>query len=75
MRIGRALVQRVVAPATLSLPVRKGEQAGTVEIMLGGSVIATAPLVASRSVSRPGLGGRLSFYAGRTAHHVWSFLP
>jgi len=75
VRLGRPLVQRVVAPATLALPVRKGEHAGKVEIMLGGNVIATAPLVASRSVSRPGPGGRLSFYAGRTAHHVWSFLP
>jgi hypothetical protein len=73
VRLGRPLVQRVVAPSSLSLPVRSGERVGKVEIMLGGSVIATEPLVTSRSVSNPGLGGRLSFYAGRTVHHAWSW--
>jgi hypothetical protein len=42
--------------------------------MLNGAVIAQEPLVASRSVSRPGFGGRVSFYARRTAHHLWSFV-
>ena len=74
MRLGRPLLQRVVVPATLALPVHKGEQVGKVQVMLDGRVIATQPLVATRSVSRPGLGGRLSFYAGRTAHHLWSFV-
>jgi len=74
VRLGRPLLQRVVVPATLVLPVHKGEQVGKVQVMLDGRVIATQPLVATRSVSRPGLGGRLSFYAGRTAHHLWSFV-
>ena len=74
VRLGRPLLQRVVVPAALALPVHKGEQVGKVQVMLDGRVIATQPLVATRSVSRPGLGGRLSFYAGRTAHHLWSFV-
>jgi D-alanyl-D-alanine carboxypeptidase (penicillin-binding protein 5/6) len=74
VRLGRPLVQRVVAPASLPLPVREGTRVGKVEIMLDGIVIATEPLVASRSVARPDLAGRLSYYAGRTAHHLWSFV-
>jgi D-alanyl-D-alanine carboxypeptidase (penicillin-binding protein 5/6) len=73
VRLGRPLVQKVVAPASLPLPVRKGARVGMVEILLDGNVIAAEPLVASRSVSPPGLGGRLSFYAGRTVHHAWSW--
>jgi serine-type D-Ala-D-Ala carboxypeptidase (penicillin-binding protein 5/6) len=74
VRIGRPLVQRVLAPSTLALPVHAGERVGKVEVLLNGTVIAQEPLVATRSVSRPGFGGRASFYTRRTVHHLWSFL-
>jgi D-alanyl-D-alanine carboxypeptidase (penicillin-binding protein 5/6) len=74
VRLGRPLVQRALVPATLALPVHAGDRVGKVEILLDGSVIAQEPLVASRSVSRPGLGGRVSFYARRTVHHLWSLV-
>ena len=40
----------------------------------GGKLVATEPLVAARSVSRPGLGRRVSWYAGRTVKHMWGWL-
>jgi D-alanyl-D-alanine carboxypeptidase (penicillin-binding protein 5/6) len=74
VRLGRPLVERVVAPTIAPLPVRKGDRLGEVQIFYRGGLLAAEPLVAARSVPRPGLGGRLSFYAGRTVHHVWSWL-
>jgi D-alanyl-D-alanine carboxypeptidase (penicillin-binding protein 5/6) len=74
VRIGRPLVERVLVPARLSLPVRAGDRVGKIQVVLDGAVIAQEPLVASRSVSRPGLGGRVSFYARRTVHHLWSLV-
>jgi D-alanyl-D-alanine carboxypeptidase (penicillin-binding protein 5/6) len=74
VRVHAPLVERVVAPAEVSLPVIQGEVLGRVEIWRGRRLLATRPLVAGRSVAKPGVGGRLSFYAGRTVHHLLSFL-
>lgn len=74
VRVDRRLVERVVAPAVVSLPVRRGEQLGEVRVYDGkGTMIASRPLVAAESRSRPGVGGRVGWYAGRTAHHVWGW--
>jgi hypothetical protein len=37
-------------------------------------LLARKPLVAGRTVERPGPLGRAGFYAGQTAHHIWSWL-
>ncbi len=70
VRLGRPLVERVVAPASVALPVRQGERLGRVDVYVSGALVGSRPLVAARSVSRPGLGGRISWYAGRTLHHI-----
>jgi D-alanyl-D-alanine carboxypeptidase (penicillin-binding protein 5/6) len=70
VRIGRPLVERVVAARTASLPVRKGQRLGTVTVSSRGRVIARRPLVAARTVERPGLASRVGWYAGRTAHRL-----
>ncbi len=64
------LVERVVAPDAARLPVHKGQRLGEVRVLSGGRLVARRPLVAARSVSRPGLFGRLGFYGGRTFSHV-----
>jgi D-alanyl-D-alanine carboxypeptidase (penicillin-binding protein 5/6) len=74
VRIDRMLVEQVVAPTTVSLPVRKGERLGEVRVYAGSTLLARRPLVASRSIARPGLGGRTAWYAGRIVHHVWSWV-
>jgi D-alanyl-D-alanine carboxypeptidase len=66
VRVDRPLVERVVAPSTAHLPVRQGEELGEVNVFSGRQLVARAPLVAARSVARPGLFGRVGFYAGRT---------
>jgi len=71
---GSPIVQRIVAPSSLRLPVRRGETLGHVEVWSGTRLLGTRPLRASRSVPRPGLGGRLRWYATRTVKHLWGFI-
>ncbi len=53
----RPLVERVVAPRGVELPVRKGEKLGEVRVYDRGRVIARSPLVAARSVEEPSMTG------------------
>ena len=73
VRVGRPLTERVVAATAVSLPVRRGQVLGHVEVWAGKRLVGRRALVASRSVARPGLAGRVGWYAGRTVHHVLTF--
>jgi D-alanyl-D-alanine carboxypeptidase len=73
-RVDRPLVQKIVAPVVVSLPIRRGETLGRIEVWAGRRLVARSPLVASRSIARPGVGGRVGWYAERTVEHVWSWL-
>jgi hypothetical protein len=70
VRAGRPLVERVIAPSAVSLPVVRGQRLGRIELWDGHKLLGTRPLLAARSVSRPGFGGRLRWYATRTGHHL-----
>jgi D-alanyl-D-alanine carboxypeptidase len=74
VHVDRLLVERVVAPTILTAPVRRGQPLGELCVFEGRTLVASASLIAARSVARAPLGDRLAFYAGRTAHHVWSWL-
>ena len=69
-RVGRPLTETVVARTRVSLPVRRGEVLGRVEIRDGSRVVGRRDLVASRTINKPGVVGRLGWYAGRTVHHL-----
>jgi D-alanyl-D-alanine carboxypeptidase (penicillin-binding protein 5/6) len=71
---GRAIVIRVVAPSSVALPVRRGEKLGRIEAWAGTTLLGTRPLLAARSVPRPGMGGRLRWYATRTVKDLWGFI-
>jgi serine-type D-Ala-D-Ala carboxypeptidase (penicillin-binding protein 5/6) len=73
VRVGRPIVTRVVAPSAVRLPVRRGAQLGRVEVWDGRTLLGTRPLLAARSVGRPGFGGRLRWYATRTVHDLIGF--
>jgi D-alanyl-D-alanine carboxypeptidase (penicillin-binding protein 5/6) len=68
--VSKPLVREVVAPDVVSLPVSQGQSLGQVRIYQGGRLLAAVPLVAARSVSRPGLAGRVGWYATRTLHDM-----
>ena len=73
VRRGIPLVERVVAPPAVQLPVRRGQALGRVEIWRGRDLLGSRPLRAARSVEKPGAFSRLGWYAGRTMHHVAGF--
>ncbi len=66
----RPLVETVVAPVAVSLPVRAGQRLGEVVVRDGGRVVARSPLVAARSVANPGWLDRARFVATRTVDHL-----
>jgi D-alanyl-D-alanine carboxypeptidase (penicillin-binding protein 5/6) len=72
--VGRALVERVVAPVGVDLPVSEGQKLGEVRVYDRQRLIASSPLVASRSISKPGVLGRTGWYVGRTAHNMWGWV-
>ena len=74
VRIGRPLVERVVAPPLVALPVDKGDRLGTVRIYSRGRLVGERPLVAAESVSAPGLGGKLRWYVTRTIANAWGLI-
>jgi len=73
VRVDRPLVERVVAPASLHLPVARGQRVGEVRVYSGKRLVARRALVTERAVARPGLGGRVGFYASRTLHNIGSW--
>jgi serine-type D-Ala-D-Ala carboxypeptidase (penicillin-binding protein 5/6) len=66
----RPLVERVVAPVGVELPVQKGEELGEVRVYERGRLIARSPLVASRSMSEPGALHRAGWFVGRAAGNM-----
>ncbi|HEY2938385.1 MAG TPA: D-alanyl-D-alanine carboxypeptidase family protein [Gaiellaceae bacterium] len=74
VRVDLPLVRRLVAAEAAELPVSRGQTLGRVQIFQRGRLLGSVPLVASRSVEQPGVGGRAGWYARRTLHHMWGLL-
>jgi len=75
VRVGRPIIEKIVAPTAVDLPVARGERLGRIEVWTGGKLLGTRPLLAGRSVSRPGVGGRLRLHSTPTVHNLPSLLP
>ena len=73
VRVGRPLVEKVIAPRALDLPVRKGQAVGQVRIYAGGRLMGARPLVTARSVSAPGFAGEAGWYIGRTFSNLFGW--
>src|SRR5262249_42180129 len=69
-RLGHPLTEKVVAASAVSLPVKRGDVLGHVEVWDRGKLRGSSALVASRTVNKPGLVSRLGWYAGRTLHNL-----
>jgi D-alanyl-D-alanine carboxypeptidase len=70
VRVDRPLVVRVVAAGEATLPLTRGTRLGEVRVFSGRKLVARQPLVAERSISRPGVAGRVGYYARRTLSHI-----
>ena len=68
------LVERVVAPGAVGLPVREGARLGRIEVYAGDRLVASSNLVAAESVSEPGLLRKLAWYAETTAENLWGLV-
>lgn len=69
-----SLVERVIAPASVTLPVQKGQSLGRVDVYRGNRLVASTSLLAAEAVSEPGLLGKAIWYAGRTARNFWELV-
>jgi serine-type D-Ala-D-Ala carboxypeptidase (penicillin-binding protein 5/6) len=74
VRVDRPLVEQVVAPSVISLPVRRGDRIGEVRVYAGRRLVARRALVAERTIEKPGLIGRAEWYLGQAAHHAWDWV-
>jgi len=74
VRVGRPLTERIVAPAAVSLPVTLQQPLGRVQIWQGKKLLGSRQLVAARAEPKPGAFARLSWYAGRSMHHLGRLL-
>ena len=74
IRVGRPLVERVIAPAALTLPVAKGARLGRVEIYEGRQLVAASSLVAAEGVPDAGLWSKGKWYVTQTARNLWGIV-
>jgi D-alanyl-D-alanine carboxypeptidase (penicillin-binding protein 5/6) len=74
VRVDRPVVERIVAPAVVALPVRQGQRLGEVRVYAGAKLIAREPLLAARGVSAPSTLDKVGWYAGRTADELWELV-
>jgi D-alanyl-D-alanine carboxypeptidase (penicillin-binding protein 5/6) len=74
VRVGTPLVERVVAPSSVPLPVRKGQRLGRVDVYAGNRLVASSNLVAAASVDKPGLLEKARWYATQTAENLWGII-
>jgi D-alanyl-D-alanine carboxypeptidase (penicillin-binding protein 5/6) len=70
VRLGAPLVERVVAPSALALPVAKGERLGRVEVYDGNRLVASSNLVAADAVADAGLWAKAKWHATQTARNL-----
>jgi D-alanyl-D-alanine carboxypeptidase (penicillin-binding protein 5/6) len=67
----KSLLERVVAPSSVELPVREGQRLGRVEVWDGDVLLASSRLVAAEAVTEPGFFGKVGWFAKRTAANLW----
>jgi hypothetical protein len=68
------LVEKVVAPESLDLPISQGDPVGEIVVYDGDKVVARRPLVSSETVGEPSLPARVRWYAGRALDEAGDML-
>jgi serine-type D-Ala-D-Ala carboxypeptidase (penicillin-binding protein 5/6) len=72
--LDHTLVEKVVAPESLDLPVSQGDPVGEIVVYDGDKVVARHPLVSSETVGEPSLPARVRWYAGRALDEAGDML-
>jgi D-alanyl-D-alanine carboxypeptidase (penicillin-binding protein 5/6) len=74
IRNGKSLVERVVAPTRLALPVAEGQIVGRVEVYDGNRLVASSNLAAAEAVEDAGFFGKAQWYATQTMGNLWEIV-
>jgi len=74
LRLDRPLVEKLVLPRTLSLPIKQGRHLGVLRIYSNGKLLGKSELIAMRSVGRPGLLDKAGWYSGRAIHNLFGWI-
>jgi D-alanyl-D-alanine carboxypeptidase (penicillin-binding protein 5/6) len=74
LRNGESLLERVVAPPTLALPVAEGIIVGRVEVYDGARLLAASNLVTARAVEEAGFLAKTQWYATQTVRNAWEIV-
>jgi D-alanyl-D-alanine carboxypeptidase (penicillin-binding protein 5/6) len=74
LRRGRQLVERVIAPTSLLLPVAEGQRVGRVEVYEGNRLVASSNLVTAEAVPDAGLFEKARWYVTQTASNLWGIV-
>ena len=74
LRSGKQLVERVVAPTALALPVAEGQKVGRVEVYDGDRLVAASNLVTAGAVSDAGFFAKAQWYASETVSNLWGIV-
>ena len=74
VRTGKPLVERVVAPSALALPVEDGQRVGRVEVYDGNRLVASSNLVAAEAVEDAGFFAKARWYAAETLSNAWGIV-
>ena len=74
VRVGRPLVERVVAPASVTVPLALHAPLGEVRVYDEGRLIAREPLVAAAAVPDAGVWAKAKWHATQTARNLWEML-
>jgi D-alanyl-D-alanine carboxypeptidase (penicillin-binding protein 5/6) len=70
----KSLVEKVIAPRSVELPVRSGQRLGKVEIWDGDRLVASSRLVAAADADEPGVLGKAGWFVGTTAANLWELV-
>jgi hypothetical protein len=70
VRRGAPLVERVVVPESVGIPVERGARVGRVEVYAGDRLLASSSLVAAEPVAEPGVVEKAWWYAETTAGNL-----
>jgi D-alanyl-D-alanine carboxypeptidase (penicillin-binding protein 5/6) len=68
------LVEHVVAPTSVELPVREGQTLGKVEVWYRNRLLASSDLFAASAISEPGLLGKAWWHVQSTASNFWELV-
>jgi D-alanyl-D-alanine carboxypeptidase (penicillin-binding protein 5/6) len=74
VRLGRPLVERVITPTVVDLPIEEGEKVGEIVILDGRRVVARRALVAAHAADDASVGDKVGWYAGRAVDEAGDVL-